>query len=111
MNEADDLDWLMQWYLSQCDEDWEHQFGVTIDTLDNPGWSLTVDLDGTTLEGLAFLPVYEGVSEAEQHVQGLDGDVPWLVCRVEGAKFKGWCGPRDLKRLISTFRVWVEAVD
>ncbi|KMS54394.1 hypothetical protein V474_21955 [Novosphingobium barchaimii LL02] len=111
MSKPDDLDWLMQWYLSQCDEDWEHQFGVTIDTLDNPGWSLSVDLDGTILEGLAFLPVYEGVSEPEQSVQGLDGDVPWLVCRVEGPKFKGWCGPRDLGRLISTFRVWVEAVN
>lgn len=100
----------MQWYFSQCDEDWEHKFGVTIGTLDNPGWSLTVDLDGTPLEGIDFLPVYEGVSEAEQPVQGLDGDVPWLVCRVEGPKFKGWGGPTDLGRLISAFRAWAEAV-
>src|SRR5688572_21280008 len=108
MNPPDDLTWLIQWYLSQCDEIWEHQFGVTIDTLDNPGWSLTVDLDGTALEGLHFPPVYEGVSVEEEPVQGLDGDVPWLVCRVEGAKFKGWAGPRDLGRLIAIFRGWAE---
>lgn len=98
----------MHWYLSHCDEDWEHQFGITIDTLDNPGWSLKVDLYGTRLEGVVFPPLYEGVSEAEQPVQGLDGDVPWLVCRVEDSKFKGWGGPRDLGRLISTFRRWAE---
>lgn len=108
MSTPDDLAWLMQWYLAQCDENWEHEFGVTIDTLDNPGWSLLVDLDGTALEGVQFTPVYEGVSEAEQPVQGLDGDVPWLVCRVEDSKFKGWGGPRDLGRLIATFRAWAE---
>jgi hypothetical protein len=108
MSATDDFAWLMQWYVSQCDEDWEHQYGVTIDTLDNPGWSLKVDLDGTPLEGLAFLPLYEGVSAEEQPGQGLDGDVPWLICRVEGSKFKGWGGPRDLARLISTFRHWAE---
>ena len=108
MNTPDDLTWVMHWYLAQCDEDWEHEFGVTIDTLDNPGWSLLVDLDGTALEGLHFKPIYEGVSEAEQPVQGLVGDVPWLVCRVEGSKFKGWGGPRELGRLISAFRTWAE---
>ena len=90
---TDDLTWLMQWYLAQCDEDWEHQFGVEIGTLDNPGWSLSIDLDGTSLEGRMFGPLYDGVSEQEQPVQGGDGDVPWMVCRVEGSKFKGWGGP------------------
>ncbi len=105
----DDLTWLTQWYLAQCDEDWEQQSGITIDTLDNPGWSLSVDLDGTTLEGRAFSAVYDGVSAEEQPVQGGDGDVPWLVCRVDGTKFKAWGGPRDLGRMIQTFRSWAEA--
>ena len=105
----DDLTWLTEWYLAQCDEDWEQQSGITIDTLDNPGWSLSVDLDGTTLEGRAFSAVYDGVSAEEQPVQGGDGDVPWLVCRVDGTKFKAWGGPRDLGRMIQTFRSWAEA--
>ena len=108
MSTQDDLAWLVQWYLAQCDEDWEHQFGVTIDTLDNPGGSLSVDLNGTALEGAQFTPVYEGVSEDERPVQGLSGDVAWLICRVDGSKFQGWGGPRDLGRLISSFRTWAE---
>ena len=35
----DSLNWLMQWYLGECNNDWEHTYGVEIGTLDNPGWS------------------------------------------------------------------------
>lgn len=105
---SDDLDWLMLWYTSQCDEDWEHEFGVKIDTLDNPGWSLTVDLERTVLEGRSFTPIVEGC-EDEEPLQGGDRDVPWLVCRVEGTKFKACGGPRDLARMIGAFRRWVAA--
>ena len=41
---------LEAWYLRQCNGDWEHLYGVTIETLDNPGWSVTIDLTGTKLE-------------------------------------------------------------
>jgi hypothetical protein len=109
MEKLDDIAWLSQWYLSQCDEEWEEQFGVSIGTLDNPGWELTVDLDGTRLEARSFAAVYEGVPHGEQLFQGGDGDAPWLVCRVEGSKFKAWGGPRDLGRMIGIFRAWVDA--
>jgi len=34
---TDDLTWLMNWYVAQCDGDWEHRFGFEIGTLENPG--------------------------------------------------------------------------
>ena len=43
------LDWLQRWYGSQCDGDWEHEWGVAIATLDNPGWSVKIDLEETDL--------------------------------------------------------------
>jgi hypothetical protein len=45
---------LQMWYLGQCDGSWEHQFGVRIETLDNPGWSVTIDLDGTEYANARF---------------------------------------------------------
>jgi hypothetical protein len=30
------------WYLEQCNDLWEHSYGVKIDTLDNPGWLLVI---------------------------------------------------------------------
>ena len=44
--------WLEQWYLQQCDGEWEHSFGVTIGTLDNPGWTVRINLQGTPYDGL-----------------------------------------------------------
>ena len=34
---------LQDWYLAQCNGDWEHTYGVSIGTLDNPGWTLDVE--------------------------------------------------------------------
>jgi hypothetical protein len=33
------------WYLSQCDESWEHRYGAKIETTDNPGWWLNIDIN------------------------------------------------------------------
>jgi len=105
MAEADNITWLMSWCLAQCNEDWEHQYGVVIDTLDNPGWSLTVDLEETFLLGKPFEPIFENIAESEAE-QGLDGDVRWMVAEVQGTKFRAYGGPRDLSRLIEVFRAW-----
>ncbi|WP_425518070.1 Imm53 family immunity protein [Polymorphospora rubra] len=42
---------LQSWYREQCDEEWEHEYGVRITTLDNPGWLVEIDLIGTEMEG------------------------------------------------------------
>ncbi len=49
------IEWLQSWYANHCDGVWEHTSGVRIDTIDNPGWSLKVDLIGTELEHREFV--------------------------------------------------------
>ena len=39
------IEQLQAWYAAQCNGKWEHTYGIAIGTLDNPGWSLSVDLD------------------------------------------------------------------
>lgn len=90
-----ELEWPQGWYLSQCDGDWEHEFGVTIETLDNPGWSLRVDLAATELDGLGFQSVQY---EASEHV--------WWSCKVEERQFVAYCGPQNLLDVIRVFREW-----
>lgn len=50
------LDWLQSWYGAQCDGDWEHARGVVIDTLDNPGWAVRIDLQETDLAEREYSP-------------------------------------------------------
>lgn len=86
---------LQQWYESQCDEDWEHRFGITIGTLDNPGWTVTIDLKGTELEARAFHTIERLESESE-----------WLKCWVEDTKFNAVGGPQQLEKILSIFLSW-----
>jgi len=31
---------LETWFASMCNGDWEHTYGITLETVDNPGWLL-----------------------------------------------------------------------
>ncbi|MET9563851.1 Imm53 family immunity protein [Streptomyces tauricus] len=33
---------MQNWYAQQCDGDWEHEWGVEIAMLDNPGWNVSI---------------------------------------------------------------------
>ena len=103
----DNLAWLMQWYLDQCDSDWEHTYGIDIGNLDNPGWTLKIDLRDTALEGRPFTGVKHG--EPADDLEQWKRTVSWLVADVNENSFEGSCGPLDLPTLISVFRDWAKA--
>ena len=94
------LTWLQAWYATQCDGDWEHQHGVEIGTLDNPGWRLQIDLVGTELEP-------RGKDRAEVHRSEHD----WCTTWVEDATFHAACGPLNLGEAIHEFRCWAQPVE
>lgn len=96
----DQLTWLQCYYLSCCNGDWEHTYGIKIDTLDNPGWVLTIDLEDTILEDIPF-------NELRWNNNAQD----WGRCIVFSKIFKAHGGPKNLSDLITIFRNWVEERD
>ncbi len=98
MRELEDL---QDWYRSQCDGDWEHQSGIEIDTLDNPGWSVTIDLSGTPLEHEEFPTVEDQFDDA----------LDWLRCSRNGTRFEGVCGPSRLVDVLRVFLDWATTSD
>jgi len=97
---------LEAWYQRQCNGDWEHTYGVNVGTLDNPGWSLVVDLEDTNLENVPFDEVGENVGP-DSHPDGDD----WFSCRVVNRQWKGFGGPHKLSKLIEEFVTWAERHD
>jgi hypothetical protein len=88
---------LQSWFLSQCDDDWEHSSGIKIETLDNPGWTITINLTGTELSGKPYTV----------HEYGLDKeDHNWLHCEVKDDKFFAAGGPEKLEEMITVFLNW-----
>ena len=91
-----DLQWLQQWYAGQCDEDWEHVYGVEIGTLDNPGWRVRIDLTWTDLEGATFPRHRQGCEDEESE--------DWIDCWVNENVFEGVGGPFKLEEILGRFR-------
>ena len=98
MTDAQPLDVLMRWYRSHCDGSWEHQHGIWIETLDNPGWRLVIDLNDTELAKAPFESVQSNIDD-----QNL-----WWRCWRTDTSFNAACGPEILTIVIKTFIAWVE---
>jgi len=101
---VDELARLQGWYAAQCNGEWEHDFGVKIDTLDNPGWLVRVDLAGTLLAGRAFSEIAEGVG-AGNHPESQR----WLHCALRDGAWQGAADPTQLRRLLAVFLDWAGA--
>ena len=99
------IEWLQSWYKAQCNGDWEHQYGVEIVTIDNPGWRLKIDLTGTPLDGVSM----PEVRSSEINHAGLEGNQEWLHCKVEGNRFVGAGGPTSLLQVCEVFKSWFES--
>ena len=87
---------LESWFLANCDGDWEHGRGIRIETLDNPGWSIKIDLEDTEADGREFTRL---------HLDRTEND--WLRCRVEGKYFEAYGGPTNLEEMLEIFLTWV----
>lgn len=83
MNPISDLTWLQAWYLLWCDNDWEHSYGVTIESQDNFAWILRADLSDTPLEGQLLQPGECRRTESD-----------WVTWELNGSAFRilGGCG-------------------
>ena len=92
------LEWLMEWYRSNCDGDWEHQHGIRIGTLDNPGWYLEVDLENTSKDG-CVLP--------RRLIERTEID--WVDVETKDNMFRAYGGPGNLGEIINLFAAFVES--
>ena len=80
-----DITWLEAWYQQNCDGYWEHSYGIEIETLDNPGWHVKIDLSKTDYVNL----------KAEELKEDTDDD-NWIRCSITNGIFNGY---GDCKKL------------
>jgi len=91
-----DFIWLQNWYAAQCNGEWEHQYGIQIDTIDNPGWRLRISLQKTGFESSDFA--------IEQK-----GETDWFVCKIHEGIFEAYGGSKNLEDIFAAFRKCVES--
>jgi hypothetical protein len=91
-NSDDLVSWLETWLDSHADGEWEHSHGLRIDTLDNPGWLITVDLS----EEASVKP-----SAWER------SDTDWLRATVNDGTLTVACGVRCLREALEFVRATI----
>jgi hypothetical protein len=96
----DIITWLENWYASNCDGDWEHIYGITIETLDNPGWLLKLNVLETIHEDTIFNDVI---------IERTDTD--WIHCRKRDGNIDCACGSRNLNEMLGIIKKWMEEQD
>jgi Immunity protein 53 len=89
---------LETWYYAQCDDEWEHEFGIQIGTLDNPGWYVKIDLVGTILE-----------SKELNEISMSESEYDWIHCKVKKKVFEGHSDPFKLLEILRIFLDWAKS--
>lgn len=89
---------LQNWYRNQCDGDWEHTYGISVSTLDNPGWRVEVDLKETSLETKLFKEIRDERTEHD-----------WIHAWITDSVFNLACGPQNLDEALTIFCDWAES--
>ena len=96
MTSNDLLIYLQNWYASQCDGDWEHEYnGIKVVTLSNPAWSIEIDLRGTKI-----------INKTMELIDIERNEDDWVICKIEDKYFKGYGGPHNLIELLTIFKDW-----
>ncbi|WHY01339.1 immunity 53 family protein [Neobacillus sp. DY30] len=99
----DSLIWLQKWFAKQCDGDWEHSYGISIETLDNPGWRVKISLQNIDVEQKDIVILNSERNESD-----------WIHCKIaydkelDGIYFWGYGGIENLGEILDSFRRWVD---
>ena len=81
--------------MARCNGNWEHGSGISIETLDNPGWRVKIDLRDTLKDTQTL--------EREQ-MERAEND--WIHCWTEDRSFHIACGPMNLSEALERFFLW-----
>ena len=94
---------LQTWYSNRCNDEWEHSSGISIQSCDNPGWWVKINLIGTPLQSQTFIEIAEGI-DAKRFALG----PRWLSCRTEDGTWHGAGDETKLEGILEIFLVWAE---
>lgn len=94
---SNELEFIQNWYLSNCDSDWEHGNGISITNIDNPGWCVEISLEDTDMEDKPF----EKINKCSRNLND------WIYCEKKETKYFACGGPTNLVEILRTFIDWV----
>lgn len=95
---------ICRYFGDNVDGVWEHSFGVSVRTTDNPGWLVTVDLK----EPLGSESFVYSIGEVPNSSNGNLGQGAWVHCEVRDNRFVGACSSEMLREVDAAFGRFLE---
>lgn len=89
------INWIKQWTLGNTHQKIKGESNFLIRTLDNPGWKVFINMEGTALEGKTL--AFNNIERSEDD---------WIFCFVNENIFKAFCGPENLIEALLVFINW-----
>jgi hypothetical protein len=88
---------LSEWYISHCDGIWEHGGGLSIESIDNPGWSVKLmgedDRKGADIQ------------------YNIESDIDWFDVRASSEEFIANGDSTKLAMLLDMAVAWISGKD
>ena len=81
---------ISDWFLSQCDGDWEHEFGIEIYTVSNPGWYIKIPLEETELE-IIIIDI----------VHNIESEDDWYFIKTEENTIHAACSFNNIEKILN----------
>jgi hypothetical protein len=92
------IDWLQNWFEGQCDGSWEHEYSIRIETIDNPGWNIEIDLPSE---------MNNIVASQEWKLFELSDD-NWIGYKIENNIFSASGDSKKLNLMLLIFKNFIE---
>ena len=93
----DILKWLENWFFKNCNGEWEKKKRLVIETIDNPGWGFTLQLEDSVYENLSLKKII--IDRTEDN---------WCHCLVRKNEFIIAGGPFNLTEIFNNFKCGLE---
>jgi hypothetical protein len=96
-SDTDVIKGVEEWFMAQCDGDWEHSYGFSIESTDNPGWYVEVDLTATSWADRFFPFTRDERSDSD-----------WIQFEIREGKFIGSGSVSNLGEILRNFLLIVK---
>lgn len=94
------LDWIQDWFKSQCDGDWEKDEVIQITTLPTPGWEVEIDISKTSIANLEIKWILNEINRQD-----------WYGVKVENQKFLAAGDASKLIFLLDLFKQMIDKIE
>ncbi len=94
------IDWIQNWFKENCDGKWEQGEGILINTLENPGWEVEIDISNTSIANIDL-----------SWILNENGKHDWYGVKIENQKFNASGDAGKLEFLLNLFREMIEKIE